>query len=133
MELLPEPAEERDVGAIADRLAGRIGARRDLQPDDRQEPAEPGDRNVRRQATLDPGYLLPAQPDRPTHVRLAQAPIDPRSPELARELHRDSPRPIGTHRCGVAAGPHPPMIGTAAYLPITGSRRATWRLPSTPR
>ena len=47
MDVLPEPAEERDVRAIADRLAGRIGARRDLQPDDRQEPAEPGDRDVR--------------------------------------------------------------------------------------
>ena len=133
MDVLPQLAKESHVGAIADRLAGRIGARGDLQPDDRQEPAEPGERDVRRQAALDSGHLLPAQPDRPTDVCLAQAPVDPRPPELGREFRRDSPSPIGAHRCGAAASPHLPMIGTEAYLPLTGSPGPAWRAPSAPR
>ena len=119
VEAPPEPAQDRHVGAVADRLARGICTRRQFEPDDREEPAEHRDRDARREAALNPANLLPAQPHRATDLGLAQATIDPRPPELGGELRDGAPSPIRTHGRGAAAGSHRAMIGIAGYLPVT--------------
>ena len=119
MKAPPEPAEHGRVGAVADRLAGGVCARGQFEPDDREEPAHHGDRDVRREAALDPANLRPAQPYRTTGLGLAQATIDACPPELAGEVRDGAPRPIGTQGRGTDARSHRVMMGAAGYLPVT--------------
>jgi len=71
VEAPPEPTERRRVGAIADRLARGVCTRGQLEPDDRQELAQHRDRDVRREAALDPANLWPPQSHCATDLGLA--------------------------------------------------------------
>jgi hypothetical protein len=115
----PKLAQDRHVGPVADRLACGVCTRGQFEPDDRDEPAEPDDRDVRREAALDPANLSPAQPHRATDLRLAQSTIDPRPSELGGELRDGAPSPIGTDGRGADARSHRVMMGVAGYLPVT--------------
>jgi hypothetical protein len=82
VEACTESGEQREVGLVADRLPGRIGANRQPQSNGREQRGSLADRKVLGLASLDPAVARRRDADRSGDMGLGQRPVEAGAPEL---------------------------------------------------
>jgi hypothetical protein len=117
MQAASKPAEERHLGRVPDRIAGRKDSKRQVEPENRRQRDQRLLRNACGSAELDPADLAVRDADRGADLPLREASPDSCGPELLanelEKLSREAPAAI------------PPM-----FAPDHENRMASERYPS---